>query len=99
MKKNVLAVWEALLKQGGSCDVRERALASLLSPPRNGHHHPPPECHFRPPRKCTAVMFRAVQFMNRLRQSRNGLFVNGFTGIPATVPPVTFMPCSSTDIG
>ena len=30
-KKTVLAEWEASLKQSGSCDVRERAVASLPS--------------------------------------------------------------------
>ena len=30
-KKNVLAVWEALPKQGGSCGICERAVASLPS--------------------------------------------------------------------
>ena len=33
-KNNVLGAWEASLKRGRSCDIRER-------PPRNGHHCPP----------------------------------------------------------
>ena len=82
-KKNVLGAWEASLNGGKSCVVRERA-------PRKGRHRPPHEGHLRPLRKGKEVL------MLRIVQSVNGLSPS--TGL-ATVPTVTFMPCSPTGIG
>ena len=58
--KNVLGAWEASLKQGRSCGVRERA-------PRKGHHHAPHKGHLRPPRKGKVLMVRIVNFVDGLR--------------------------------
>ena len=53
-KKNVLGAWEASLKPGRSCGVRERA-------PRKSHRRPPHKCHI--------LMLIIVQFVNGLRLS------------------------------
>ena len=55
-KKNVLVAWEASLKPGRSCGVRERA-------PRKDHHRPPHKGHHRPPCKGKVLMLRTVQFV------------------------------------
>ena len=59
-KKNGLAAWEASLKRGGNCGVREQALARL-------YRHPDCKGHLRPPRKSTLLILRIVQFIIRLR--------------------------------
>ena len=38
-------------------------------PPRKGHHSPPHKGRLHPLRKGTVLMFRTVQFVNRVRQS------------------------------
>ena len=68
MKNNVLASWEASLKRGGSCGVRERAVASLAL-----QRSPPSASHIG-----TVLMLRNVQFVNGLLgYQTNGLLVNG----------------------
>ena len=68
-KKNVLASWEASLKCGGSCGVRERPMASLPSSASRRSQQSPRQGHLRPPHKGTVLMLRIVQFVNRARPS------------------------------
>ena len=77
--KNFLAVWKASLKWGGSCGIRERAVASFsssaslrssLSASVKGHVHLL--------RIGTVLMLRTMQFVNGLLgHQSNGLFVDG----------------------
>ena len=58
---NVLVAWETLLKRGGSCGVREQAVASS---PSSALQMSPLPMH-----KCTALRLTTVQLVNRLRLS------------------------------
>ena len=60
-KTNVLAAWEALLKQGGSCGVRQRAVASA---PSSASQRSPPSV-----RKGTVLKLTTVGFVNGLKLS------------------------------
>ena len=68
-KTNVLAAWEASLKQGGSCGSCQRAVASSLS---SASQRSSPSA-----RKGTVLKLTTVGFVNELRlYQTNGLFVN-----------------------
>ena len=60
-KANVLAAWEALLKQGGSCGVCQHAVAS--SPSSALQRSPPSTC------KGIILKLTTVGFVNGLRLS------------------------------
>ena len=60
-KKTVSAVWEASLKQGGSCGVCEQAVASLSSSVSQ-RSSPSGE-------KGTVLKLTIVQFLNKVRPS------------------------------
>ena len=77
-------MWEASLTMGGTWLAHRR-------PSGKGHDLSPYKGHRCLTLKGTILKLTAVQFMNGLRPSNNGLFVNGFN--LATVPTVMLVPC------
>ena len=64
-----MAAWEASLKCGGNCGIRERAVASLRRLHHKGHHRLPHKGHLRPPCKGIVLVHRTVQFANGVTPS------------------------------
>ena len=69
-KNNILAGWEASLNLGGSCGLRQRTVASVLS---SASQRSPLSMQRSPPsaQKGTVLKHTIVQFVNRLKPSNN----------------------------